>query len=70
MTAFSIPWVPSACGSMVGSRSRSPPARERNDAWLVVDGDLDPVDLKTGKATMAGKIGGLTGKLTDIAWWE
>ena len=25
-------------------------------------------DLKTGKATMAGKIEGLTGSLTDIAW--
>jgi hypothetical protein len=44
--------------------------QERNDAWLVVDGNLYSVDLKTGKAAMAGKIGGLTGKLTDIAWWE
>ena len=44
--------------------------QERNDAWLVMDGDLYAVDLKTGKATMAGKIAGLNGRLTDIAWWE
>jgi len=34
------------------------------------DGGVYWVDLKTGKATMGGKIGGLTGRLTDIAWWE
>lgn len=44
--------------------------QERNDAWLVMDGNLYSVDLKTGKATMAGKIAGLNGRLTDIAWWE
>jgi hypothetical protein len=44
--------------------------QERNDAWLVMDGHLYSVDLKTGKATMGGKIAGLTGRLTDIAWWE
>jgi len=26
------------------------------------------VELKTGKATAAGKLEGLKGKLTDIAW--
>ena len=31
-------------------------------------GALYSVDLKTGKATMAGKIEGLSGTLTDIAW--
>ena len=31
-------------------------------------GTLYSVDLKTGKATAAGKIEGLTGKLSDIAW--
>jgi len=44
--------------------------QERNDAWLVMDGHLYSVDLKTGRATLGGKIGGLTGRLTDIAWWE
>ena len=41
---------------------------EDNAAWLVTGGALYSVDLKTGKATMAGKIEGLMGKLTDIAW--
>jgi hypothetical protein len=39
---------------------------DRNDAWLAT-GVLYPVDLKNGKATMAGKIEGLSGTLTDIA---
>ena len=41
-----------------------------NAAWLVTDGAAYTVDLKTGKATMAGKINGLSGKLTDIAYWD
>lgn len=41
---------------------------DRNDGWLVAGGALYAVDLKTGKATMAGKIEGLGGKLGDIAW--
>jgi hypothetical protein len=41
-----------------------------NAAWLVTDGAAYTVDLKTGKATMAGKVTGLTGKLTDIAYWD
>ena len=41
---------------------------EDNAAWLVTGGMLYSVDLKTGKATAAGKIEGLPGKLTDIAW--
>jgi Cu/Ag efflux protein CusF len=43
-------------------------AGDKNDAWLVTGGTLYSVDLKSGKATMAGKIQGLTGSLTDIAW--
>ncbi len=41
---------------------------EDNAAWLVTGGALYSVDLKSGKATMAGKIEGLSGNLTDIAW--
>src|SRR5712672_3485415 len=43
---------------------------DRNDAWLSTGGALYSVDLKTGRATMAGKIDGLKGKLTDIAWMD
>jgi hypothetical protein len=28
------------------------------------------VDLKTGKATMAGKLEGVSGTLSDIAWMD
>jgi len=41
---------------------------EDNAAWLVSGGTLYSVDLKTGKATLAGKLEGLKGTLTDIAW--
>lgn len=41
---------------------------EDNAAWLVTGGALYSVDLKTGKATAAGKLEGVTGKLSDIAW--
>ena len=41
---------------------------DKNDGWLVAGGSLYSVDLKTGKTTMAGKIEGLSGTLTDIAW--
>jgi hypothetical protein len=41
---------------------------DQNEAWLVNNGALYSVDLKTGKATMSGKIGGLKGALTDVAW--
>jgi hypothetical protein len=41
---------------------------EDNAAWLVTGGTLYSVDLKTGRATAAGKLEGLTGKLSDIAW--
>lgn len=44
--------------------------QERNDAWLVMDGHLYSVDLKTCKATLGKEISGLTGRLTDISWWE
>jgi len=43
-------------------------AGDKNDAWLATGGNLYSVDLKTGKATAAGKLEGVTGKLTDIAW--
>jgi len=45
-------------------------AGERNDAWLATDGNLYSVDLKSGKASMAGRIEGLPGKLTDMAWMD
>ena len=35
--------------------------------WLVSGGTLHTVDLATGKATVVGAIGGLTGNVTDIA---
>ena len=41
---------------------------DQNEAWLAMGGALYSVDLKTGKATMAGKISGLKGTLSDIAW--
>jgi hypothetical protein len=41
---------------------------EDNAAWLVTGGTLYSVDLKTGKATSAGKLEGVVGNLTDIAW--
>jgi hypothetical protein len=41
---------------------------EDNAAWLATGGTLYSVDLKTGKATSAGKLEGISGKLTDIAW--
>jgi hypothetical protein len=41
---------------------------EGNNAWLVAGGALYSVDLKSGKATMAGKIDGVSGALADIAW--
>lgn len=40
-----------------------------NTAWLVAGGMLHKVDLATGKATMAGKLSGATGAITDIAVW-
>src|SRR5882757_682310 len=40
---------------------------DKNDAWLATGGSLYSVDLKTGKATMAGEIEGLSGTLSDIA---
>jgi hypothetical protein len=41
---------------------------DKNDAWLVAGNSLYAVDLKTGKASMVGKIEGLSGTLGDIAW--
>jgi DNA-binding beta-propeller fold protein YncE len=43
-------------------------AGDKNDAWLATGGNLYSVDLKTGKAILAGKLEGLKGQLTDIAW--
>src|SRR5262247_607613 len=45
-------------------------AGERNDAWLATGGNLYSVDLKSGKASMGGRIEGLPGKLTDMAWMD
>jgi Domain of unknown function (DUF4394) len=45
-------------------------AEDKNDAWLAAGGALYSVDLKTGKAMMVGKIEGLSGTLTDIAWLD
>jgi hypothetical protein len=41
---------------------------DQNSAWLTVGGALYSVDLASGKATMTGKIAGLNGALSDIAW--
>jgi hypothetical protein len=38
-----------------------------NTAWLVSDGRLFTVDLRTGKATEAGKVTGAGGEIRDIA---
>ena len=38
-----------------------------NVGWLVSGGTGHTVDLVTGKATVVGAIGGLTGAVTDIA---
>jgi hypothetical protein len=43
---------------------------DQNAGGLVMGGALYSVDLKTGKATMSGRIAGLSGTLTDIAWVE
>jgi hypothetical protein len=43
---------------------------DRNEAWLLAGGTLHAVDLKTGKASMVGKIEGLRGALGDIAWHD
>ncbi|MFL5000529.1 MAG: DUF4394 domain-containing protein [Xanthobacteraceae bacterium] len=45
-------------------------ATDKNEAWLTMGGALYAVDLKTGKATMAGKFTGLPGYLSDIAWMD
>lgn len=43
---------------------------DKNEAWLATGGMLYAVDLASGKATGAGKIEGVKGAITDIAWWE
>ena len=43
---------------------------DQNAAWLATNGMLYSVDLKTGKATMAGRVSGINGTLSDIAWVE
>jgi Domain of unknown function (DUF4394) len=43
---------------------------EGNNAWLTTGGNLYSVALDSGKATLVGKIEGLTGRLRDIAWVE
>ena len=43
---------------------------EGNNAWLTTGGNLYSVALDSGKASIVGKIEGLTGRLRDIAWVE
>ncbi len=38
-----------------------------NTGWLVADGALHKVDLVSGKATMVGKIAGMSGAVRDVA---
>jgi Domain of unknown function (DUF4394) len=45
-------------------------APDKNEGWLTMGGALYSVDLKTGKATIVGKIDGLPGFLTDLAWMD
>jgi hypothetical protein len=47
-----------------------PMGEDQNEGWLAAGGTLYKVDLKTGKATKAGRIEGLSGTLSDIAWME
>jgi hypothetical protein len=39
----------------------------KNEAWVLADGQLWPIDLATGKATAAGKIDVLAAGAKDIA---
>ncbi|MGE0769396.1 MAG: DUF4394 domain-containing protein [Hyphomicrobiaceae bacterium] len=39
----------------------------KNTAWLVADNSLYTVAIETGKATMVGKVKGVTGTIRDIA---
>ena len=41
----------------------------KNAAWLVAGGKLHSVDMTTGAAKLVGTIGGIKGKINDIAWW-
>jgi Domain of unknown function (DUF4394) len=41
-----------------------------NTGWLMTGGTLYEVDLQTGKASAVGKPVGVSGTVTDIAWWE
>ena len=43
---------------------------DQNEGWLTMGGALYKVDLKTGKATMAGKVEGLPGFMTDLAYMD
>ena len=45
-------------------------AATRTTRGSTVGDTLYSVDLKTGKATASGKITGVTGKITDIAWMD
>ena len=45
-------------------------APDKNGGWIATGGSLYAVDLKSGKATMAGKFEGLSGTLSDIAWLD
>ena len=42
-------------------------ADSSNTGWLLADGALHKVDLATGKATMVGKVAGLSAPVRDVA---
>jgi hypothetical protein len=46
-----------------------PDGKGGNEAWLLTGARLYAVDIATGKATAAGMIKGLNGKVRDMAIW-
>ena len=42
----------------------------KNTAWLVNSGTLYTIDLASGMAKAVGKLSGVNGAITDIAWWN
>ncbi|MBS9479229.1 DUF4394 domain-containing protein [Ancylobacter radicis] len=54
-------------GVSAGSYAFDIPAGGSNEGWLMADGTLYRVDLASGKAAPVGMIGGVSGKVHDIA---
>ncbi|WGD28663.1 DUF4394 domain-containing protein [Ancylobacter sp. WKF20] len=54
-------------GVSAGSYAFDIPAGSTSEGWLMADGTLYRVDLASGKATVVGMIGGVSGKVHDIA---